>query len=220
MNKKMGLSLALCLGLAIVGNIYASDAITEQQAGFLPDYSVLKQIPSPEGTKLYTYKNPDVEPGDYKAVMVAPVSLYQSESTTKLSADQIDQIKTNIHSGLKQIVGKKIKVTKKSGPGIARLDTAITGANLEKDGFKLRNLVPVSAAVTLASKATGLDNKTPVLVIELKFTDSETGELLKETVTTISGEKFRQAADTPEAFDKLVNQWVQQAMTYSASADK
>ena len=99
---------------------------------------------------------------------------------------------------------------------MCRLQVAITGASLETDGFKPRNMIPISAALKLASMATGMDNKTPELVVELKFTDSQTGKLLKEVVTTISGEQFRSASDISDIFNNLVTQWVQQALKATA----
>ena len=106
-------------------------------------------------------------------------------------------------------------ITTKPGRGVLLMQVAITGATLEKDSLKPWNLVPISAAIRLASTATGLDNKTPTLVVEIKFVDSKSGELLKEVVSTISGESFRMESNTPEEFDKLATEWVNKALKYS-----
>jgi Protein of unknown function (DUF3313) len=91
----------------------------------------------------------------------------------------------------------------------------ITGASVEGEGFKPRNLLPISAAIKLASNATDTNNKTPVLVVELKFTDSVSGKLLSESLSTISGSEFRDSTQTVQQFTQLAQQWVQQVLKYS-----
>jgi hypothetical protein len=97
------------------------------------------------------------------------------------------------------------------------LTVAITGATVEAQKLKPRNLLPISAVITLASKATDTDQKTPSLMVELKFVDSVTHQLLRETVTVIRGDKFRNKSATDGAFQALAQEWVQDALEYSAT---
>jgi len=190
---------------------------TEQAPGFLPDYSLLKPVPkAPKGTEIYTYQAPDVKPGDYHSVVISPVSLYQT-ATKKggVTEQQIEAARTNLQTGIAEIVSKKMPVVNAAGPGVARLDVAITGAMVENDSLKPRNLIPVSAAITIVSRATGINKKKTVLIVELKFTDSISGKLLRETVSVINGENFRLKSNTTEEFTALAQNWVQQALKYS-----
>jgi hypothetical protein len=68
--------------------------------------------------------------------------------------------------------------------------------------------------------ATGLDNKTPVLMVETKTTDSKSGKLLRSTVTIVRGEKFRMDVHTPEEFVAAAKIWVDQAITYANAPEK
>ncbi len=189
---------------------------TEEAPGFLPDYTILKKVPdSPEGTQIYTYKNPNVNRSDYHAVLITPVMIYQKANRKGVTDEQIEQVKTELNAGIQQMVSKQIGLTNTAGPGVARLEVAITGAMVEKQNPKLRNLIPVSAAIFLASKATDLDKKQPVLIVELKFTDSVSKQLLRETVTVIKGENFRMQSSSTEEFVALAKTWVQQALDYS-----
>ena len=208
--------LSLTLGLGACSSNQSTPDITQQPPSFLPNYSLLKPIPSPKGTQIYSYKAPGVSRGDYHAALVEPVKLYQSGSQKNVSNAQVQQARTSINNGLRQIVSQKMPLTNQAGPGVFRLDVAITGASLETDGFKPWNIIPISAAIKLATMATGNESKKPMLVVELKFTDSQTGKLLKEVVTTISGDEFRDASDTADAFAKLANTWVEQAMKYAS----
>lgn len=218
MNRTLvlGTTLLAVVLLASCGSKQTPDPITQQAPAFLPNYSLLKPMPSPgEGMKVYAYKDPSVNRGDYNAAIVAPVIIYQTATDKGVTDSQIEQARANINTGIQQIVNKKLKLTNQAGLGVLRLQVAITGASAAEDGFSARNIIPVSAAIKLASMATGMDSKTPQLIVELKFTDSQTGKLLKEVVTTIDGEKFRQTSNTTGEFSKLATEWVQQAMKYS-----
>lgn len=165
--------------------------------------------------QIYTYRTPNVKRSDYHAAIIKPVTLYQSATESGVTTEQIEQARKNIESGVTQIVSKHIGITTKPGPGVAYIYVSITGAILEGDGFKLRNLIPISAAIRLAAIATNMDNKKPILVIEIKMIDSQNNEILKEIVTSISGEKFRLSIHTADEFQKLAVEWVHQVLSYS-----
>lgn len=210
---------AIVLAFGIAACATSAPEPTTKTPGFLPDYSVLQKLPSKDdGTQGYVYKNPNSKRSDYHGVIVDPVVIYQpaGESGVKVTSAQIEQTRQKIESNLKELVSHKLPIVTKPGPGVARLNVAITGAVLEGDGFSPRYLIPVSAVIKMASMATGLDNKKPVLVVETKVTDSQTGEVLRASVATISGDKFRMEASTPEEFAKLANTWIERAMQYSA----
>ncbi|MCC2625860.1 MAG: hypothetical protein K0R14_1733 [Burkholderiales bacterium] len=191
---------------------------TQKAPGFLPNYALLKPIStSPDGTQIYTYKAPDAKRSDYHAAIVEPAALYQSATESGVKAQEIEQARKNLNDGIVKVVSKKIAITDKPGKGVARVYTAITGAVLEPDSLKPWNLIPISAAITLASKVTNLDNKKPILVVELKIVDSQSGKLLREVATIINGEKFRLSSNTADEFQKLAVQWVDQAIQYSSS---
>lgn len=171
----------------------------------------------PQGTQIYTYKNPNVNRNDYHAVMVAPVQLYQTATKDGVTDDQIQAAKTNLQNGIIQIAAKQMPITTQPGPGVALLSVAITGATVEGACFKPWNIIPISSAITLASNATGLNSKTPAMVVEIKLTDSVSNKLLRETVSMINGESFRNQANTPQEFQQLAQTWVQQALQYTSN---
>jgi len=213
----MGKILAAGILSLVVASCASKSPELQQTSGFLSDYTLLKPVSSPKGTQIYTYKNPSISRNDYHAVVVKPVRLYQTATEDGVTAQQIETARANIDKGIKEIVSRKIPITSTPAKGVATLDVAITGATVEGKGFSPLNLIPISAALKLASMATDLDSKKPILVVELKFTDSLSGELLRETVTMISGESFRNRANTAKEFEQLAKNWVQQALKYSAA---
>ena len=220
--KKQLVSSILTLGLsATIISCASVQTPNQKQPGFLADYHVLKAVEStPDGTQIYSYTNPSAKRSDYHAVIVEPVILYQTATESGVTEAQIKNAQKRLTHNLKQIAGKQFPIVTKPGRGVARLQVAITGAELEGDGFSPLNLIPISGLIKLGSMATGLDNKKPVLAIETKTTDSRSGKLLRATVTTISGDKFRMEVHTPEEFEELAKQWVKEAVMYSSNPEK
>ena len=214
--KKTFLALSLVSAFALAGCTASAPTPTQDPSGFLPDYSLLKQVkPSPSGMQIYTYNAPRVKRSDYHAVIVNPVQLYQTVTANGITAPEIANAQVEMQNGIKTIVSKQMPLTTIPGNGVAVMDIAITGAEVNQEGMQPQNVMPISAAIKLASVATGLNSKIPVMVVEMKFTDSVSGRLLRETMTVISGDGFRTATNASE-FTALAQTWVQEALQYSS----
>lgn len=205
---------ALVLTACATGGL--SDA---HKSGFLTpgEYGRLQQVASSEpGVTIYRYVSPDFQRSDYKALIIDPVVLFQtalqSEGRNGLTDETIYKTRALIDAEIKARAAKGIRVTSVPGPGVAHVTIAITGATIEGDSFKPRNVVPVSAVLFAAQKASGLDAKTPSLVVEAKMHDSVSGKVLGEGVFVMSGETFRTQSGTTEAFQKLAVDWVTTAV--------
>ena len=216
--RTIALTTTATLTLAASGGLTPS-----QKSGFLTssEYNRLEPVASPgPGVEIYRYVSPSFVRSDWKGVMIDPVILFQTalknEGQKGLSEETIYKTRMIIDSELKEKAARRFNVVDKAGPGVARLSVAITGAQIEGDGFKPWNVVPVSAVLFAAQKATGLDSKTPSLVVEAKMRDSVSGKILGEGVYVMSGETFRKESSSPEAFQKLAIDWVTTAVRVSA----
>ncbi len=194
-----------------------------QKSGFLTstEYNRLQEVDSPaSGVKLYRYVSPDFDRSQIKGVMIDPVVLYQTalknEGQKGLTDETIYQTRMIIDHELKERAARRFNVVNAPGPGIGRLSVALTGAVVEGDSFKPWNVVPISAVLFAAQKATGLDSKTPSLVVEAKLRDSVTGQIWGEGVYVMSGETFRMESSSTEAFQKLAIGWVTTAVRVAA----
>lgn len=202
--------------LAACGGAGLSDA---DRSGFLTsaEYNRLQNVGSPApGVNVYRYVSPDFNRSDWKGLMIDPVMLYQTalkgDGKKGLTDETIYQTRLIIDRELREKAAHRFHVVDKTGPNIARLSVAITGAEVEGQGFKPWNAIPISAVLFAAQKASGLDSKTPMLVVEAKLRDSVTGKVLGEGVYTMAGETFRTESSTPEAFQKLAIDWVTTAV--------
>lgn len=190
----------------------------DQQSGFLGSgYDRLQPAPSTEdGVNIYRYKSPTLNLSDYKGVMIDPVVIYQTataDATGKgITEETIYQVRQKIDTTLARGASERFNVVSKPGPGIGRISIAITGAEAIGEGFRPRNLIPVSAVLNIASKAAGVQSKNAVIVVEAKIQDSVTGTLLGEAVYTVAGESFRLESSSVEAFQLLAVKWVQVAL--------
>lgn len=206
------LSTAL-LSLSLISCAGFSRPVPPSSSGFLDgDYSQLQPVQTNnDNVSLYRYIDPSFVRSNYHGVIINPVTIYNP--TTNQNDSTLIRIKNSLNSYILNIASKQLNVTNKPGSGIAVVDIAITGADVVGDGFKPRNLIPVSAVIKAATMVTGTDNKQAVILIEAKLTDSQTKQILGQSVTKISSDKFRDVDATSEQFQNNVNTWVMQAVS-------
>ena len=205
----------IVMGSLIGISAYAANDLLKSDkpdSGFFSDISLLQPINSPEGSKAFRYTSTKFDPSNYQAVMIDSVLINQAGVSDKVTADTMEKTRATLEDGIKQKIGKVIALTDKAGPGILKVNVAISGADVAGEGFKPRNILPVSAVLKLASKAAGKDKKTAMLLIESKVSDSVTGELLKATMLTISSDSFRDQADADQELTGLAKKVVDMAM--------
>jgi hypothetical protein len=213
-SKLMALAFITTLSL---GNYAGAESVASGQvaSGFIPDYSLLQPVKSPEGTKISRYQNPDVNEESYTAIIIEPIFINQAHVDEKLTPEIVEQTRQTLNQAIRDHIGKtRFNIASEPGPGVARVAIAISGAELDNEGLKPRNLMPISAAIKAVSFLAGKNSKIPVLLIESKITDSQSDALLRAGMITINGETFRNESDTTAAFQRLA----QQAVTAAVSA--
>ncbi len=205
----------IVMGALLSIRAYAANDLLKSDkpdSGFFTDISLLQPINSPEGSKAFRYTSTKFDPSNYQAVMIDSVLINQAGVSDKVTADTMEKTRATLEDGIKQKIGKVIALTDKAGPGTLKVNVAISGADVAGEGFKPRNILPVSAVLKLASKAAGKDKKTAMLLIESKVSDSVSGELLKATMLTISSDSFRDQADADQELTGLAKKVVDMAM--------
>ena len=190
--------------------------LEKPNSNFLTDYNLLKPVGAPEGTKAYRYTRFDFDPLGYSAVMIDPVAINQQMKDDKLTPDIISSTQQALNASIQDRIGaSKMKIVHEPGSGVLRVSVSISGAEIETEGFKPRNILPISAVIKLASKAAGKDSKKAVLLVESKIVDSQTGELMRAGMITIASDSFRDAGATAVEFKNLAEKIVDIAMKNS-----
>ena len=215
--KKTALIASVVISSLINLNAHADTALMQAdkpESGFFSDYSLLKPVNGPKDTKVFRYTSTKFDPSNYKSVIIDSVLINQSSVDDKITSDIIEKTRLTLEENVKQKVTQFLALTQTAGAQTLKVNISISGADLATEGFKVRNLLPISAVLKLASKATNKDKKTAVLLIESKVTDSQTGELLKGTMVTISSESFRDNDEAGQEFENLAKKVVELAMAH------
>lgn len=187
------------------------------QSGFLPNYSLLKDVPdTPSGTRVWRYRNESVNPAIYTAVIIDPIYLNQTP-TQNITAESLIQAKITLQDSMINTVLEKgnIKIVTKPGPGVARISVGITGAEASANSLQPWNFTPIGLATNAAAFAAGVNAKTPALVVENKITDSQSNQLLGEGLITVEGESFRTASGSVESFIDMAKKVVAASLRLS-----
>jgi hypothetical protein len=187
------------------------------QSGFLPNYSLLKDVPdTPSGTRVWRYRNESVNPAIYTAVIIDPIYLNQTP-TQNITAESLIQAKITLQNSMINTVLEKgnIKIVTKPGPDVARISVGITGAEASANSLQPWNFTPIGLATNAAAFAAGVNAKTPALVVENKITDSQSNQLLGEGLITVEGESFRTASGSVESFIDMAKKVVAASLRLS-----
>lgn len=213
-SKLVALTFITTLSL---GNPASAEPVGDKaHSGFIPDYSLLQPVKSTDGIKISRYQKPGASNENYAAIIIEPVFINQAQVDEKLTPEVIEQTKQALDKAVREHIAQtRFRIVSEAGPGVARVAIAISGAELDNEGLKPRNLMPISAAIKAVSFLAGKQSRIPVLLVESKITDSQSDELLRAGMIAINGETFRNESDTTAAFQHLAQQAVTAAVTAS-----
>jgi len=208
---------SLAASLVLAACSHAPKVATEPmpRSGFLPDYNSLVPMATSESeTRVWRYRVTGVNPGSYTAVILDPVYLNQNV-TKEVSAEVINGAKAALQASMVETVNARgnTRIVTQPGPGVARVSVGITGAESSADSLKPWNFTPIGLAVI----AVGVNAKTPVLVVESMITDSQSKQILGESLVTVRGEPFRTASGSSDSFIAMVKKVVRAAVETSAN---
>lgn len=207
---------AIAAAAMLVAGCASNAPSTENYSGFLKDYSNLQETKDPAGEPILRYVNPKLNPANYSAVMIEPVVVYpDSEPTDQLSQATMDQIRGYLTASLRQAISSKAQVVEAPGPGVAKLQIAITGVASSKEGLKPYQIVPTALVATMAVRTVAGSPYKAKLLIEGLGTDSVTGEVLLKTVRSQTGERLQRVSSnepviTFDAVKPIIDDWADQ----------
>ena len=190
------------------------------ESGFLPNYRLLQPVPNtPDGTRIWRYRKAGINPNTYTAVILDPIYLNQTQFTSEITPAVVAQTKRALEMSMREAVeGRRgIKIVTQPGPGVARVSVGITGAEVSADGLKPWNFTPIGLATNAAAYASGVNAKTPALVIESKITDSQSKDFIGGGVITLQGETFRTGSGSIASFEEMAKRAVKLSMEVSAN---
>jgi len=175
-------------------------------SGFLGDYSLLE--PGGEGQALYRYVAPDVNWSQYNSIMIDPVTFWGGQDSS-VSPEVQQELCTYFYNRLRESMVKYFQVVDQPGPGVLRLQVAITDVTAAVPVLRTASVVIPQMRIInrLKEVATGSFSFVGSARGEMKLTDSTSGAILAEALDQqMGGNALKTAAtwqwqDAERAFD-------------------
>jgi len=155
---------------------------TDIKCGFLGS-DCDRLIAGEPGQAALRYVNPNANWTQYKKVLIEPVTFWGSD-TTKISAADQQTLTNFFYQVLREELGKKFEVVEQAGPGVMRVQVALTDTEAATPGMRTVSMVVPQARLlsTLKYAATGTYAFVGGAQAEGKVTDAETGQVLAEAM--------------------------------------
>ncbi len=163
-------------------------------SGFLGNYGRLQ--PGGEGQALYKYVNPSANWSQYNAIIIDPVTFWDSEDSSVSPQDQQD-LCSFFSNKLRDDMAKYFSVADQPGPGVLRLQVALTNAQAATPVLRTASVVIPQARILnkVTQLATGKFAFVGSARAEAKLTDSQTGDVLGEWLDQqVGGNNIKTAA--------------------------
>jgi Protein of unknown function (DUF3313) len=129
------------------------------------------------------YVNPSAQWSQYNKILIDPVTYWGGDSTKMPASDQ--QMLVNYFSQqLKEKLGEKFQIVNQPGPGVMKLDVALTDAETATPVLRSISMIVPQAHMLANLKylATGSMPFVGAAQAEAKVTDSVTGQILAMAV--------------------------------------
>jgi len=155
---------------------------------FLAPAVCSKLGPGSAGQPGLRYKAPNVDWSQYTKIMISPVTFWGSENG-RLDAGQRQALADYLYDAFVKQIGAKMPVVDQPGPGVMKLQAALTDASAATPVLRTVSMtVPQARALaTLKYAVTGTYPFVGTTQGELELTDSQTGQLLGAAVDRRAG---------------------------------
>ncbi len=185
---KFFLPAAVALSL-FIGGCASNKNLTSQHSGFLNDYSSLKQSPYDPAARLYIAQ--DVDFSSYDNVMVAPVRIIANNEQIKANKGLLKEMSGYLTQKVRARIRKNpnFNLVTKPQANTAKVEFALTAVTVSHDDREVYQYIPVALVITEAARASGASQKNARVVVELRVTDANTGNVLGRAITSQKGEQ-------------------------------
>lgn len=177
----------LGLGLLLISACSTTQKVDLKQAsvncGLLGSDCARRLVPGGDEQIGLRYINPTAQWTGYKQVMISPVTFWGGDSTPVSAADQ-QTLVNYFNQQLHEQVGKQLQVVQQSGPGVLKIDVAMTDAETATPVLRSVTMIVPQAHMlsNLKYLATGTFPFVGGAQAEFRATDSVTGKVLAEGV--------------------------------------
>lgn len=160
-------------------------AFNSQFSGYLVDYSDMHEMHTPSGGTSLRWVSPDLKKGQYTAIIIDPIGLYpRPPLLAKVSKGRMLEALKYITEHAKKEIGNDLKIVDKPGPGVLRVDAAITGVrgNIKFSENSTKENTSVAMMFTDLSPLAVPQEHGFVVHLETRLRDSQTNKLMAKSV--------------------------------------
>ncbi|MFT6333239.1 MAG: hypothetical protein ACJAW3_001598 [Lentimonas sp.] len=208
--KNFTLSI-LFLSLFLTGCTKSKQARKVEKSGFIGDYSLLTK--GKDDQALFTYRKSEFGAKKYNKIIIDPAKIWTGKDSklSKLEPKTRQEIADNFNNYLVAEISKIMTVTKNPGLNTIRFQAAITDVDFSNPTLDIiSSILPYGLAISLAKEvATGKPSSVGESSIEIKVSDSMSGEIIAAAVDKRVGSKrldidiFDKKADV----DEILKYW-------------
>ena len=203
------LSVAIC---ACSSN--SVEDMSQPPSGFIGDYSKFEKVETSDGLKSFKYVSDEIKSGIYHKVIIDPVAFYPREETSdQVTSELLSQTKAYFDENFVAAITQSIEVVDSPQPGALRVTPRITAIQTTTGDVSLKEVVPIGAVIALGKAATGHRRQNVEVFVEIKATDSLSGEFIGGTIKQGKGHVISGAYDVVELSDitPVLDAWVKDA---------
>ena len=197
-----GLLAVFCfasLGAVAAEESKEKDKEGEHYSGYLGAdiYARMVEVEVKNGAKVRRWIGPKLSFANYKKILIEPAVLYpEPKPGPQVSEETLDAIITYLTQKLDDKIGSVLNLTSEPGPEVARLQVALTGVDIETEGMKGYEVLPIAAVFGGLKAMTGNRAQDVTVFLEAKLSDSVTGEVIGAALRRVEGEQLKGSKDT------------------------
>ena len=172
-----------------------------EHSGYLSDetYAKLEKIETPQGKESMRWLGPKLSFANYKSILLDDVVFYpEPEPGPQVSAETLQDTREYLTENLVAKVSTVLNVVPEQGPGVLRMQTAITGVEIKTEGIKAREVRPIVAIFSGVKAIAGKRNRDVLVFLEVEFSDSQSGEVIGAAVHVLEGKQLKDKKDELE----------------------
>jgi hypothetical protein len=214
---------ALLVSATLLAGCMTTKPDEAKYSGWMKDYSNLTEFKTPTGATSMRWISPELQKGQYSAIMIDPVTYYPEPKTAQqVSMKTLNEIPEYLAQRVSQEVGKTMPVVQKPGPGVLRMRAAITAVETPTEGLKAYEVIPIALIFAGASTAAGTRDHNTIVYMEAVMTDSQSGKILGKVVRKGIGQPLENnksqltVADTKPVIDG----WAKDAAVFVSTSVK
>ena len=168
--------------------------------------------PSESNPNQRVYKEPGVDLRQYNEVLLDPLQFIRQENGQwyLLTANEQNQIGRYYHDKFQsELIRHGVKITTAPGPGVMRIQAAVTNFDLTRPDPKLRDLLPAKIAINVTREVIGKEPYLLKVGSMAQLLDSQSGKLLVRVMDARESPDttHKDSPITAEEMEKMIDQW-------------